>query len=357
MRVYNFDLTRFAKQFKNANFKRIVSNKQNFINLLSEKGYIVNLIIKKDKDDLIYGSFSRTLRTKGTFYDILTIKGDSPHDDFYAVTENNNEYFIEKQEKTPDIEEEFDFKDKNSYLENTIKKQKEIVLLDTAIVFNGRKDIKISIEDDVLTSEEEFFYEDMVGNYLKVDEKVIEIKQVLSEKSIKFYSKSYLKEKDYEGFSYLPTEFINLDYLENEKISILADGGVLEEKIVKDGKIELDNPYETAIFGIKYEGIIITQPLSLNALDTFLTKNIQNVFLRLKNTKNFFVGFKQNELEQVSFTGYAYKNNQPIPLYTGDIELNLKTSGWNSFTRLYIKNTLPTPVNLSGIYYEASIIQ
>jgi hypothetical protein len=345
--VYNFNLTKYAKHYKN--LKKIIHYKADMLSILSEDGYILNAIIRKDEFGILYGSFSRIVRGKGKFQDIVN---DS--DILYAIVERNEKYFIERLCENLETDE-FNFATEEKYLENLKRKQQEIILMDSALKFNGYRKINLEIKNDTLTIEENFLFK--VGDYIKIGNSKLQISEIISEKSIKFFSEEKIPEGEYQDFCYCPKEITNLDYLEDEKISILADGGVLEERVVKNGKIKLDEEITNGIFGIKYEGLLATQPLILSSLDLFSNKNIGKVCLRVKNSRNFLAGFSLYDMQEISFTGDNFKNDEPVPLYTGDIDLNLKNSSWHSYIRLYIKNETPTPLNIFGFYYETNIIQ
>jgi len=360
------------------------------IQVLLDDGCILNLNIRETQNNFIYGSFSKIKRQKGKFHDILSTQGASTTDELYVVTEKNDEYFIEKAQPQIVLPEEYDFIDKNKYLEEIIKKQKEIILTDSTIEFNGKREIEISIKDNIANTKEAFFENYMEKDFLTVTGKKYQIDAIISDKEVILSEKDVESEENTESknqskekvrfkeglieskedikpkqdpkeekanhFFYSPTTIKNLDYLENDKISILNNGGLEKEQTVKNGKINIPNGIKQGIFGIWYESIIITQPLIGDILDSFLNKSIDKLLIRLKNSKNFYIGWNLNNMQEVSFAGYTYKNNEPVPLYTGDIKPNIPSSGWDSFTRLFIKNISPTPLCLSGIYYETTIV-
>ena len=268
-----------------------------------------------DQNNFIYGSFSKIKRGKGKFYDILTTPGINITDELYTVTEKNNEYFIEKAQPQIVLPEEYDFIDKNKYLEKIIEKQKEIILSDSTIEFNGKKEIEISIKDNIANTKEAFFENYMEKDFLSINSKKYQIDAIISEKEVILSKKNTLqtenkekiksKEEKADHFFYIPKTIKNLDYLENDKISILNNGGIEKEQTVKNGKINISNGIQYGIFGIGYESIIITQPLVGNILDSFSNKSIDTLLIRLKNSKNFYIGWNLNNMQEVSFAGYT----------------------------------------------------
>lgn len=341
--IESFDLTKYTKQFKN--FKKIIQTKDSI--KLINNNEILDLLVKQN-NNILYGTFFKTKRSKGSFYDILQNSNN-----IYVITEKNDEYFVEKQEKQQTLPEEYEFTDKNKYLEEIIKKQEDMIFTDSSIIFDGKKDIKIEIKDNLLTTEKDFFHHKMEDDYIVIGNKTLKIESILSPLKCTFTSKEKTENKTYKNFFYAPTTITNLDYLEGEEVSILSNGGNLKKQKVTNGKIKTEYGTYKGIFGNNYYGLLITNNLVAEPMDIFFVKNIENLFLKIKHTKNFQIGFSLNNLQDISFAGYTYKNNLSTPLYTGNIKPEVPTSDWSSDIRLFIKTE--NHFKLLGIYYETSI--
>lgn len=166
-----------------------------------------------------------------------------------------------------------------------------------------------------------------------------------------------------------------LDHLEDQRVSIFADGSVLESQTVVNGTITLDNPAATVIVGLPYTGQIRSMMIEMTGEETAQgkRKQISAVTVRVYNSRGLKVGNNSTDMVEVKersnrkYTApyaigpdlsyeeqYIVKPGDPIPVTTGDQRVVLKplqdTPG-----QIFIQQDNPLPVTLLGLIPEVVI--
>ena len=145
-----------------------------------------------------------------------------------------------------------------------------------------------------------------------------------------------------------------LDYLEGETVSILADGCVLPQQTVTDGKVTL--PKEAAIIhiGLPIESDLQTLPTIVSLRDGSYgmghMKNINCVWARLEQSSAFFAGptfTKLSEIKQRATEPYG----SPPALMSREIELVVQPS-WSDTGTVCIRQKEPLPLSVVSLALE-----
>ena len=147
-----------------------------------------------------------------------------------------------------------------------------------------------------------------------------------------------------------------LTWLEGEEVAILANGKVLPNQIVKDGKVSLSEPATIVHVGLPIEADIQTLPTVLSLQDGSYgmghMKNINEVWARVYKTSGFLAGPSFEELSE-----YKQRTTEnygaPPDLMDKEIALTL-FSKWSDTGVVCIRQPYPLPMTLVNITYETA---
>ena len=156
----------------------------------------------------------------------------------------------------------------------------------------------------------------------------------------------------YEGE---PTDEISgLEHLEGYTVAILADGNVLPQQTVENGKVLLGNKYKKVHVGLPIDAEIKTLPIDFTAQDgTYLgrKKRIATVTLLLKDSRGGLFGMKENELNEFKWrSDEAY--GEPIGLQTGKFKVTIKSATYDETQQIIIKQPDPLPMTVLSLIPE-----
>jgi hypothetical protein len=151
----------------------------------------------------------------------------------------------------------------------------------------------------------------------------------------------------YNGVS--TSTITGLDHLESETVSILADGVVQTDKVVRSGEITLDSAASLVHVGLPYTSTL--QTMRIEHKDSQGTaqgrgKNINRVVFRLDNTK---------EVQYSDSEDGTFKTETFTSLSSGDTEVDFVTSNDETNAYVAIQNTEPTPITVLAIIPEVNI--
>jgi len=154
------------------------------------------------------------------------------------------------------------------------------------------------------------------------------------------------------------TEVDNLDQLEGMTVSILADGIVMDQQVVADGKITLNAAYAKINVGLPYESDIetlnIDRQLAIGSMQGRRVK-IGNVMLRVINTLGGWIGPDEDHIyNAVTAAIQAKMDYVPGDFYTGDVRLPLG-AGYEDGARVFYKQIDPLPVTITAFVQEISV--
>jgi hypothetical protein len=156
----------------------------------------------------------------------------------------------------------------------------------------------------------------------------------------------------YEGEA--TDEISGLEHLEGYTVAILADGNVLPQQTVENGKVFLGNKYKKVHVGLPIDAEIKTLPIDFTAQDgTYLSrkKRIAAVTLLLKDSRGGLFGMKENELDEFKWrSNEAY--GEPISLQTGKFKVTIKSATYDETQQITIKQPDPLPMTVLSLIPE-----
>lgn len=123
------------------------------------------------------------------------------------------------------------------------------------------------------------------------------------------------------GLWALTTDHIGgLEHLEGETISVVADGAVHTDCIVKKGEISLTAQADVIHVGYKYRGLIKTTNLNIGGTSGSAQNKAKNVFkvvFEFLNSLGVKFGTNLYNLSKLDFRSVNSRLNRPSPLYSG----------------------------------------
>jgi hypothetical protein len=137
-----------------------------------------------------------------------------------------------------------------------------------------------------------------------------------------------------------------VNWLEGKTISILADGAVHRQLVVVGGRFTLDNPATKIQFGLPITADLQTLPLAnqLEGAGQGRRKNVNKVFLRVKDSSGIFTGPAFDALTEAKIrTTEPY--GSPPRLQTREIEV-VNRAAWDDNAQVCVRQSDPLPLTV-----------
>jgi hypothetical protein len=150
------------------------------------------------------------------------------------------------------------------------------------------------------------------------------------------------------------TTISNLDHLEGQVVSVLANGSAHPDRTVTNGSITLARSSTKVKVGLPYTSILQTMRIdagSQNGTSQAKTKRIYNITVRLYESLGVEVGPDLNNMESIPFRSSAQLMNTPIPVFTGDKEVEFR-GNYETDGHIYVRQTQPLPLTVLSLYPE-----
>ncbi|MCC7063243.1 MAG: hypothetical protein IT456_10590 [Planctomycetes bacterium] len=144
-------------------------------------------------------------------------------------------------------------------------------------------------------------------------------------------------------------------HLEGETVSGLADGAVFKGKVVAGGSITLDTEASLVHIGLPYVCDAKSLPLALEmqALGQGTNKNVNKVYLRVKDSSGIFAGPSVDRLTQFKQrTTEPY--GSPPNLVTGEMPIVIAAS-WNEAAQVCVRQADSLPVTILSMTLEVEL--
>lgn len=152
------------------------------------------------------------------------------------------------------------------------------------------------------------------------------------------------------------TELSGLSHLEGKAVSVLADGGPLNNMVVQGGRIILPRAYSTVLVGLPYEGLL--KSLRVNAGDQFgpsqgRRQKIGRIALRFDRSIGGDLGWERygvdGEVMEERWAPIKYRTVQQGSFaskpFSGD-RAQLAPSGWDTRGQFMLRQRDPLPMTL-----------
>lgn len=156
-------------------------------------------------------------------------------------------------------------------------------------------------------------------------------------------------------WSFARNTISGLDHLEGLSVAILADGAVLNERVVSGGAITLERPACMVHVGLGYTSDLQTLPIQLqiDGMGQGRMKNINNVWARVYRSGSLFVGPREDALVESKIrTTESY--GEPVDLKSEEMRVFV-TPDWTDGGQMFIKQESPLPLTVVGLTIEVSI--
>lgn len=150
------------------------------------------------------------------------------------------------------------------------------------------------------------------------------------------------------------TEITGLEHLEGYKVAILADGNVLPEQLVDDGKVVLGNAYSKVQVGLPIDAVLRSLPIEFQGQDgTYLSrkKRIAAINIMLKDSRGGLYGINEKQLDEIKWRS-TENYGEPIKLQTGKFKIAVPSSTWSETQQVIIKQPLPLPLTVLAMVPE-----
>jgi hypothetical protein len=145
------------------------------------------------------------------------------------------------------------------------------------------------------------------------------------------------------------TSITGLWHLEGEEVTVLADGAEVTGLTVENGAIELEFEASVVHIGLRITADLQTLPLALEtqALGQGLMKNVNEVYLRVKDTSGIQVGPDFDNLQEMTMrTIEAY--GSPPDLMTGIEEVTISPD-WKQDAQVCVRQSAPLPATILSL--------
>ena len=171
------------------------------------------------------------------------------------------------------------------------------------------------------------------------------IREIQSEDDIRF-SDSYVERHLGDPQSIVS----GFDHLEGKRVAVVADGAVQQDRVVVAGAIILSPPASHVVAGLGFvaemETLAAVSPPSQGGLSA--AKSWSQIGVRLTNSaKPLINGVRVAERHP------ATPMNQGEP--SRDEDITMVELGWDQYARINIKQDLPLPLTVTGIYGRLSL--
>lgn len=143
-------------------------------------------------------------------------------------------------------------------------------------------------------------------------------------------------------------EITGLTWLEGETVSLLADGAVEPQQVVKDGKITLTYPAEIVHVGLPFIADMKTLPAAMALQDGSYgsghKKNVREVFFRVVNSSGTQAGPSFDKLSEYPSRSTEFAGNVPEPI-TDEIGFQIQPQ-WSQSGQVCVRQKYPLPLRI-----------
>lgn len=159
-----------------------------------------------------------------------------------------------------------------------------------------------------------------------------------------------------QTYSGAPATVISgLDHLEGKTVSILADAAVVQPQVVTGGQITLAQPAGKVHAGLQIVADLQTLPLALEipGFGQGMRKNVNKVFLRVKDSSGIFTGPAFDELTEAKIrTTEPY--GSPPALQTREIEI-VNKAAWTDSAQVCVRQADPLPLTIVSLTLDLAL--
>lgn len=153
------------------------------------------------------------------------------------------------------------------------------------------------------------------------------------------------------------TQVFGLDHLEGQKVSVLADGGVVNDLVVHDASITIPNPASKVIVGYGFQAQLQTMPLDLgNEINSVQgkRKKVAALTVRCKDSRGVKAGMTFGTVTPIKEMNRVTLMGLPISLVTADERIVMDPL-WDVPGQICIQVDDPLPSTVLGVIPEVVV--
>ena len=154
---------------------------------------------------------------------------------------------------------------------------------------------------------------------------------------------------------------VGLDHLAGRTVSIVSEGGIEPEQEVTlvNGAwtVTLQRESKIAVVGLPYKGVIIPTPLEGDGETSARAriKRVNQIGFRVYNSMGGKSGDTMDSLKDILSRSGGDALDNPIPLYSGDIELSPFNGDYTEAEQIIFVQPYPLPFVLQAIVFEFEV--
>jgi hypothetical protein len=359
------DLNWISSEITRGKIKKILYKRDdnNNIYVLLENGQVVTMLYNTKENILGWFAFE----SQQQILDICTVTRPDGKDDLFFMVKKDDKYYIERMADEVQFSKFYEtvnfWQDTNRAYYNRIitEELKQCNYLDVSQQYSAKHSSKISYKNGNISCESDVFTANHVGHYVVYKTQTgkeygyFEIKEFIDAKTVKVevISDGYYPEEWNEWYLSF-NSITGLSMYEGEKLFVVADGGVLGEYKVENGRINFDREMTFCTIGYPYVGFIKTFNIGLleggRNLQT-TKKRISEFVMRFVNSGGVSIGTDPYDMQDVQyFNPTGFLDMPPLPM-DGDESRNVGDTA-DANKCIYIKQSLPLPVTLTMLQYN-----
>jgi len=351
-------------------------------------GKIKRILLKHDNNDLIYclmenGDLSAIVyneteningwfpfETQGKIHDVETITRPDGKDDLFLLIERDSVFYLERMtdevEFTRFLDTDFLNDEKQKKYNRLIAEQlKGCNYLDNSSIYKQYKSSTLTFTPDSLgsltgtmTSTDSDFSSVSVGHYIVFKTKTgaeygyfrITAYNSATSVDVELESDSYYS-TTYTGWYLSFSSVSGFTNFNGKTVSVVADGGYLNDFVVENGTIDLGRECQCVCVGLPYRVLANTFNIGhfggeMNGQT--IAKNVSKYILRFVDSAGAEVGTDVADLQEIQEFNPAGFFDLPPLLMNGDIEIVGQDSTQRE-KRVYLSQNYPLPYNLTAL--------
>lgn len=155
-----------------------------------------------------------------------------------------------------------------------------------------------------------------------------------------------------------------LDHIEGKAVAILADGNVIEGKVVTGGAVTLDAEYSKITVGLPFTATLESLNWEIHGVGNTTQnqmKKVSQIGVRVKDSRGLKLGLAQTsrvsgaatapKMVEVKQRTSAPDLGTALPMFNGDYQVTLPTE-WNKTGRIVARQDYPLPATILDLIPE-----
>jgi hypothetical protein len=158
------------------------------------------------------------------------------------------------------------------------------------------------------------------------------------------------------AWAFSATSISALDHLEGRSVAVLADGATHPDRVVTDGKIQLDRPASRVQIGLPFISRLVSVDIDAGSADGTAQgkpRRIHRVVVRLINSLGCKIGADEGPLEALVLRDGSMPMDQAPRLFTGD-QTVIFPKGWGRSARIAVLQDSPLPCTVVALVAQLS---